>query len=479
MTPALVADAAGPLFRWAERGLWLALGALTGLVLVLAALAPDWLPLLPLALVGATAFVLVLRDPFVGFCATMGLFAVVSRFKAGFQVEEIVFAALYMSFLALWFARRIWVERAPLVRHAGDAVLVGFLVLVTASFGLAFVFGNALTVALSEWINFSMLAFYFPARSLVAKHRWGLWLVPGVLLYFGTFASVRNLMILREALNSAEAAWQIAAGRVPMNEMLLLAAAMLCLLGALYVGRVSLKLGLTVAFGGFTLALILTQGRAYWVDLFVGVVVVFLAVNATRKLQMGIVGALGSVLLVGALLVLFGEFAELLLAGLVDRLLSIGTATTMDISLLNRFIETDAAMGYILRNPILGYGLGSEYGFYDAIYQLTMVKSFIHNGFLYLWFKFGVFGLLAVLFIWGRAIRVAFRVYRERARPVAHWALALFGGATLISIIPSHASAATFSTSDTVLVFTLLIALVDGLRMRGSDAAEPPERASA
>jgi hypothetical protein len=46
----------------------------------------------------------------------------------------------------------------------------------------------------------------------------------------------------------------------------------------------------------------------------------------------------------------------------------------------------------------------------------------------------------------------------------------LFVAITLISIIPSHATMATFSTGDTVLAFAILTGMAAGLARRVTDA---------
>jgi O-antigen ligase len=161
--------------------------------------------------------------------------------------------------------------------------------------------------------------------------------------------------------------------------------------------------------------------------------------------------------------------------GLLDRALSIGTATSGDISLLNRFLETRAAWELIKVNPVVGYGMGTEFGFFDAISGSTWVKSYVHNGFVMLWYKFGIIGLVAVLTVWGASIAAALRAARMVHRDDSLRVLSLVAGVCLIAIIPSHLSAATFTTGDTTMTFALLCGLANGLyaRARGTRDAAP------
>ncbi|HIL56848.1 MAG TPA: hypothetical protein EYG39_02945, partial [Rhodothermales bacterium] len=136
--------------------LWLpTLSAVYGLAFAAAVVA------LPLVLWATT------RHPLGPLAGALVFFGFISRNKAGIQPEEIAFALYYLGFLSHWFVTRALVYKERIVRGGLDLVLVGFLLYVTASVGLTIVFGGKLSGAMSEWVNFSMFAFYFPIREAV------------------------------------------------------------------------------------------------------------------------------------------------------------------------------------------------------------------------------------------------------------------------------------------------------------------------
>lgn len=403
--------------------------------------------------------------PLVGLGIFYGL---VLRNKEGLQLEELAFAGYYFSYLVSWFGSRIFIYRESVVRTPVDLVLASFLIYVTASIGLTIVFNGDLGTALSEWISYSMFALYFPIREACDRYDAGKWVIAGIVLFLGLYAGVRNLALLKAAAASADHARAIAGGRVPMNEALLLSSSLGCFAVAASARLRRISIGLAGVGALLVGALILSQSRAFYVDLALGMLLLLLFLPRRSRFRFIWIGSLTTLLTVGAAFALFGDAVTLVGVGLLNRVLSLGTATSTDISLINRFFETRAAWEYVKANPILGYGLGVSFTFYDAIFDANWTKSYVHNGYLMLWYKFGIFGLLAVLVVWCRSIVRGFQVRFSPTASRSETTLGLWGSVVLVSLIPSHASSAAFATSDSVLAFTLVLGLVVGLYERTS-----------
>lgn len=446
-----------------------AIGGATLLLLVVAFALAVESPLyglaVPAAVLAVGAGLALTRVPLGHLCGVILFFGVTARSKAGVQIEEVVFAAYYLGYLATWLGSRLWVYREPIFRSPVDLCVGGFLVYMTGSIGLTVLFGGDLSYARADWINFSMLGFYFPIREVCERYRWGPWLVVGFVLYLGLFSLVRNVAMFSSALSGAEHAWQVARGRVPMNEMLLLVPALGCLGFAAHepLGR---RWALyTAGFALFTVGVILTQWRAYYVDLAVGAALFFVLLGWRQRGRLTLATALSGAIGLGFGYLVFGDLMTLLVTGILDRILSIGTSTTADISLLNRLLETESVWDRIRQNPIVGYGIGTTFSFFDSIYEATWTKSYAHNGYLTLWFKFGIIGLGLILWTWGASITSSYRTWRRGATD-AERTLGVVLAVVLISLIPSHFVSATFSTSDTVMMFAILTGTTAGLAHR-------------
>lgn len=469
----LIAPSEDAVWRWGRALLALALAAALGLALGLAALAPEWAPLLPAAILAGVVLWALSRVPLGQLCGVLAFFAVAAAQREGIQAEEVFFAAYYLGYLAHWFAVRL-ARRERLVRSAVDAAFLLLPVYVTAALGLTALYGGSFSGALSDWINFSMLLFYFPIREACERHRHGPWVIAGIVLFLGTVAVVRNTILLQSAFSDAEYAWEIARGRVAMNELLMLVPALGCLTFAARARRPWLQVLFAVGFAFFTVGVLLTQWRSAYLDLALGVALLFVVGSWKERGRLTVVLLVSAA--VGGLLayVLFRDLLMLLVLGIADRLLSIGTATEVDISLLNRFIEWERVWALIRVNPILGYGPGTEYRVYDAIVHGTAVKSFVHNGFLLVWYKLGLVGLGAVVLLWVGGAWTGFRRARAAGLPPAERTLALAAGVVLVALVPSTLVSNTFGTADAQVTFMLLIGTAVGLALRGRGLREDP-----
>src|SRR5690606_27464777 len=92
-----------------------------------------------------------------------------------------------------------------------------------------------------------------------------------------------------------------------------------------------------------------------------------------------------------------------------ERLATLGSAATNDISLYNRFRESGVVLDLIAKNPIVGHGAGVGYLFFEIGRSGTDTDSFVHNGFLGVWYKWGIWGLIALVYFWLSTIKVGLR----------------------------------------------------------------------
>jgi O-antigen ligase len=68
----------------------------------------------------------------------------------------------------------------------------------------------------------------------------------------------------------------------------------------------------------------------------------------------------------------------------------------------------------ITQNPILGWGYGTEFQKYDVLFRRTSsFTSYIHNGYLAIWFKNGIVGLIAILAYVLTLFIYSFKIYKR------------------------------------------------------------------
>ena len=69
-------------------------------------------------------------------------------------------------------------------------------------------------------------------------------------------------------------------------------------------------------------------------------------------------------------------------------------------------------LGKILDNPIAGYGLGVEFIRFYFFENYHLLTSYVHNGYLAVWYKFGLPGLFVFLGIAFQILKKGFRLFR-------------------------------------------------------------------
>ena len=155
--------------RWAGALVTLGFAFALFLILAFAALAPGlvWIP--PILIAGALAMVWMTGDELRLLVGVIAGFISVVGYKKGFQPEEAVYGLLYLGYLAYWFVSRLWFYRDDILATGVDRALFGFLVWVTGSFAVTVLFGGSLSVAVSEWLAITMLAFYFPVKEICLR----------------------------------------------------------------------------------------------------------------------------------------------------------------------------------------------------------------------------------------------------------------------------------------------------------------------
>ncbi len=441
------------------------LGSLfAGSLLLLLALiwAYDYLIFFAIALAGALFLALVARDDLYLLCAILLGFAPVAGYEAGFQIEEALYGILYLSYLGYWFISRFAFYRDRVLQTKADAALFLFLVYVTASFGLTILFRGSLSAMISGWLSLTMLAFYFPVKEVLARDS----RAPRALLFtlgaLALFIGLRNLGEYIVEVTYATAWWQVTMGRVVENEMLLMMAAIGAFALMLYARSWISRTSLFGLFLLYSIGVIISLSRAVWLSLALGLFVIFLFVDRRRKLQLTLLVVGSTLITFGIGIVLFQETLTLILLTLFDRLLSLETAVSTDISLINRFIEMEAAWEQIKLNPIVGYGFGVEYRYYSLVFEHSRESSFVHNGYVGLLYRHGLVGAFLLLFFYGASTWRGIQVYLNRAAPSIIRVIGLIAVACLVAVALVTNSNNPFSVSDKTLFIAVAAALAAG-----------------
>jgi O-antigen ligase len=419
-------------------------------------------PAVPLFIAAA---VYVLRRPLLCLALLLSSVVFVITQQDGLGAGDIFFAAFFLVFVVVWFLPRL-LRGHRLAYKSEDTALLVFLILVPVSLLLTMVWNGKLTEAIPQLFTISFLALYFPIRDVCREYRHGTAVMLAVLLGVVGYAALRNLINYQLIVSSAEHVWQYTRARVYVNDSLMMAGSVVSLVITVLATRRSHILLFAALHVCCLAALIMTQSRAFWVAFIVGAAFTFVLINRKQRLRFTglilVVGISGTVISV----VFLSDFLPLIIAGLTERLGSLSTATTDDLSLVNRFVESQAVWDRIKVNPIIGYGLGVPFSYHDITWNATMTGTFMHSGYLSLWYRFGLWGLIIILYMWGRAAWsgvVAFK--RDTARPVLRAAGPASAAVLVAYILPAQTSN-PFVLIDSIFLFTITMGIASGARSR-------------
>ncbi len=417
--------------------------------------------IIPALFVGGIIFLYLFKHPLINLSVVLGLFVLVSDYEEGIQLVEVFYGVYYLSFLGHWFVTRTMIFKDSILSHPEDKAFLIFLVLVTLYIPLTFLFNGDSRSLLSEWTSLMLLGFYFPIKEACIRYKNGTKIVVGVLLWIGIFAAIRNIILYRQSLLDAELAYQITLGRVHFNDNILMASSIISLALLTYHKKIKKLIPSTALFILLLSGLILTLSRAFWMAFLFGVGLMFLAADAQYKRRLLILSSIGIGCFLCVLILSLSDYVDLIFLGLADRLLSIPAAITNDPSMINRFHESKTVLNRILQNPILGYGMGVSYIFYDIVHGGTDQDPFVHNAYLGLWYKFGVLGLSSVIYIWCKIVTQGIRTLQINAIPLTR--IITFSSAMALTAFALGAMTSNpFFLMDGTLLFGMLTGLVSG-----------------
>lgn len=472
MTTAPSVPSAEALRRWGEVAAAAAFGGGVLVVGLLMWTAPEFLPLVPLAVVAGGVLSVLFRRPRLNFIIWLAGLPLILSSEEGIQLHEALYGLYFFAYLAHWYGRRLLLYRSQLVWGAEDVAAALLLVLgFTLGTGLGLAFGAPLVGLRGDVLSFAMLLLYFPVKDFCVRDRNGPLVVFALVVFAAMVISIDNALLSERAIASAEEVWDVVNVRIVGRELILVATGLLLLAVLAVLRKRWLTLTLMALLGIVLGGLILTKARAYWAAFMLGVGVLALLARGASRRRLLARAALGAGVVILAAIVVFGPYLALVAAGFIDRFFQL--SGSHDISMEGRYVEAAAALQHIRLNPILGHGLGTVFSYFSIILLHTAWKSYIHIGYIAVWFKFGLWGLALYGVLWLRSLALTFRASGARTLSPIERALALGITATLTCIALPAFTVNLFFEDDTLATFAILTALGSALyyRSRGEGPA--------
>lgn len=334
--------------------------------------------------------------------------------EPGIQVTDVIFFSLTLLFIFICLIPYIITGRAEI-----DTSIDKWYVLFIISLGFGFI--NGLIVSNSRMYTFSDMTYfigvilYFPFKYHFKSEDFRR-VVFLILIFMCGFVLIRNFLNYREIIVQSTISWEIQDARVAENEIIVLVGAILSFLAYAYHPNKLLKVVFFFIYSLFVAGLILTQSRGYWITLLIAtVIIVFMSDQPAKKYTIAgplILGGIG----IFVAYFFFNHIFFIVIKALSKRFTSISTVSStskMGASLLERVLETKTIVTRLLHNPIAGYGMGTTYQRYYILLKTYMTMTYIHDGYLAIWFKAGLVGLLAIVAFCLSTLKNLWRIFHS------------------------------------------------------------------
>ena len=415
---------------------------------------------MPYSLLGMAGLAIVawcFRNPVGGLTFVISLSAFVVRSTEEITPYEIAYFSLFGVVILGWGFERFALGQ-PLAPTGTDRLYLWFMAICLVSAVPAYFQGNDMLKWLRELIPFLFFIPYLVIiRSvrMVSSVKWLCLAFVAVCLSVG----IVNLIEYRNNVMSAEYLWELVAGRRAPGEPLFfttftVATILVCFEG--FKGWRTLILVSLIMFCGVTLAV--TFSRGYWVAALMSLSISFLWMPGPVRRRLLLFGSMACGLAIIAVALFFGpEFFDLATV-LVKRFLSIFSAT-VDLSLRNRMVESEAVLEAIMMSPVWGYGLGYYYSFQPLI-PTILPTWYVHNAFLYIWLKLGLLGLATFLIWYITVIIHGYRAYRTTGDPLMQ-PLLLSMVSIMVAMIPLSITSPQFIQKDSIIFLALAMGFVE------------------
>jgi O-antigen ligase len=380
----------------------------------------------------------------------------------GLNLGEILFYA--MAGVLLLFVVIPDVMKANLkIENAIDVQFFLLFVMIAYGIGMAFLQRNSMYTMLVDGSIYVAILGYFPFRNYMRDEKRRmifLWVAFAVII----LVCLRNFINYREIVIQATMAWQLELARSAVNEIVILFGCVIVLVLFSY----SDSLRKRVAYGGLLgfllMALILTQSRGFWITFLISTFIfLYFADTKQRVFAISLISTILAVL-VAVVVILFYDQMEFIIYGFNTRILSLFKAG-QDVSLMERVVEGKNVFQSITENPVAGYGLGKEYIRHNMLFGNVYKNTFyIHNGYLSVWFKFGIFGLILNPLMYATITWYALKCFRQH--PIALYRqIALGIACTLPAGLILNMTSPLFTMFDGLFCLTIAGAFVSSIYM--------------
>jgi O-antigen ligase len=377
------------------RNFALMLISVAALPLILWSATTEYAAFIPIAIIVLVGGIISFRSPIVALCVIILFHIIILEPTEGISIGEIVFGIYFFGYLTFWFFNKIFIQHEKILQTIPDVFLISYVAMCFVSIVMALVLNTSILKWFREFLTIASLLLYFPAREALKSER-NVKIAGAAFIGLVLVFALKNIWQYRTASLAASYLWEVLGSRKPHNAHLFFGGSVV--MAGLFIHARSLKLRLL--FGSVMsivlVGLIVSFTRGFWIATLIGLGFLFLFLDADKRKSFLLFSTAGTASAVVVVSVFFPHVSSFLLQTIIHRFTSSGSAFE-DMSVIERVVESRAAIHEIMQSPLVGHGFGSTFSFYNILDKSTVTTWYIHNAYLFLLYKVGVIG--AFLFL--------------------------------------------------------------------------------
>lgn len=373
--------------------------------------------------------------------------------SSGISTSDVLIGVFYLLSLTFWLIEAVLISKKKLIQDIPDFLLIIFFVFSLLTGFYTYESETSFLNWFKEFARHLIVLFYFPLRYYFGNKEDS----KKVLVFFFVMILFCDLIQIAKYyyyINSNIVyAYQLSTSE-RINQILYTTAIPAGIIFMFYLKSNFLKLIFTGIIITTIGALILTFSRTFWIMVLIDIGIILLYLNNKNRIKLIIFSIFGSIVILGVTYSLFSDKFQYMTRFIEKRFSSTGDAAK-DVSLKARFVEWAEVDEQISNYPLGGQGYAKMFQFRTPLDIYVNRTSNIHNGFLFLIYRFGypLAILYSFLFIYGLVISfyLTFKFNDDFYKPLS---IATFLG--YFSMLLTNYTSAQFFYRDSFFVAAFL-----------------------
>lgn len=308
--------------------------------------------------------------------------------EEGISVVDVIIAAIYNGSLFIWLFWQLAVKRKKLVENYADLSILLFYFFVLLNIFIAILNDVTLLIWFREFTLLSLVLYYFPIREYFSgkKHIFTLLIIFLLSILYIVFMQYYGYY--RITMKDLKYAWQLIHS-IRLNMALFVVLISYGIIFVLYqkklLNRIIL-IGIIMLSSG---ALISTFARTFWLIALMLAFLIFLYVPVLQKMRLARYSLILVIVILSMISFVFKGNSKVVFSAITQRFTS-SVEGKKDISVRSRLDEYRVVIKRIKQYPLAGNGMGKFFSFHEPIKKFERRTDFIHNGYLFFAYRFGI-----------------------------------------------------------------------------------------